>query len=234
MKQYKRKKAFISTVILATVAVIAIIVCIILFYSIGYNKLFVISCEIAIVISVLLIFVALGTVGSYRYNNSTIDIMCSFFCYRKLSYTDYKYITISNASYNNVYSTVPSLNIPMQCKIKVGNKKLKRILPYISLHKSDYPIKAIKSCMDSRELFFLSPDEIYCLGICLFDSLKELLQHTNCQIYILEDVYLRFKDDLDSTIMGTPESMSNVFVVTKTFVTYAAYKSLELTADTEV
>ena len=69
----------------------------------------------------------------------------------------------------------------------------------------------------------INNDEIYCLGICWVDSLKELLKHTNCSVYVLEDVYLRFKGLFDDAFSVYKENLDRFYVVTDHDIAYKEY-----------
>ena len=77
--------------------------------------------------------------------------------------------------------------------------------------------------MNSRDLFMINNDEIYCLGICWVDSLKELLKHTNCSVYVLEDVYLRFKGQFDVAFSVDKENLNRFYVITDHSIAYQMY-----------
>lgn len=67
----------------------------------------------------------------------------------------------------------------------------------------------------------LSNDNIYCLGICWFDSLAELLNYTQVPVYVLEDVYLRFKGKFDEAFMQNEDN--RIFIITDRIIEYRNY-----------
>ena len=73
-------------------------------------------------------------------------------------------------------------------------------------------------------MFVLNDEEIYCLGICWFDSLKELLENTNCPVYVLEDVYLRFKGQFDVVFSVYKENRERFYIITNRTINYQKYK----------
>ena len=103
------------------------------------------------------------------------------------------------------------------------NTESKVTFPFITLHKPQYPADKIKKGMNSRDLFMINNDEIYCLGICWFDSLDELLKHTDCPVYVLEDVYLRFKERFDTAFLAYKESLERFCIITDHSIAYKVY-----------
>ena len=77
-------------------------------------------------------------------------------------------------------------------------------------------------------MFVLNDEEIYCLGICWFDSLKELLEKTNCPVYVLEDVYLRFKGQFDVVFSVYKENRERFYIITNRTINYQKYKEGKL------
>ncbi len=83
-----------------------------------------------------------------------------------------------------------------------------------------YLIDKFKSGMNSRDLFMLNHDEIYCLGICWFDSLEELLKYTDWNVYVLEDVYLRFKGQFDTVFSVCEGNLDRYYIITDYSINY--------------
>ena len=209
MKKYKQKTPLFSPKIIMVAALIAMAVTLLLGAFTGFDNVWHILCgEVALVIIIADLIIFLGAGGNYRYSDKCIEVFYLFVLYRKLKYSRYSAIVISNAIYNNGYGYLGG-DISMQYKTK-DHRKVD--YPFITLHTADYPIHKIKSGMNSRELFMLRDDEIYCLGICWFDSLRELLTHTNCPVYILKDVYLRNQEQFDS-VVSEYNSASERFVI---------------------
>ena len=73
--------------------------------------------------------------------------------------------------------------------------------------------------MSSRDLFMLDNNNIYCLGICWFDSLDELLKHIEHKVYVLEDVYLRFRGQFD-TIFLKYKCKDNIYIISDCIISY--------------
>lgn len=211
MKKYKRKTPLVSPIkwLMAVLCAAAAAVTSAAVWGTD-NGCAIVFAAVAVSLLICDLFIIIGASGKYRFSDSSIDIMFSHLVYKRLDYASFNAVVVSNASYNNGYGYGVSGNLPMQYKVK-DNKGYKKVtLPFITLHKPDYPVDKIKNAMNSRDLFMLSSDEIYCLGICYFDSLKELLNHTKASVYILEDVYLRFKDDFD-TLFGETEGGAKRF-----------------------
>ena len=133
----------------------------------------------------------------YRYFNNHIQLTCLNIPLKRIKYSEYNSICISNAAYNNHYGGIHG-NIPMYYTVRNNGQRKKIVCPFITLLKQEYPVSKIRKGMSSRDLYFMKDDEIYCLGVCWFDSLTELLNFTDVSVYVLEDVYLRFKEKFDS------------------------------------
>lgn len=223
MKKYKRKTPLFSTLKIAVAALCAVIVTAAVAIVAGTESgWFIISCAITAIICIGLIFNMIVAAFKYGYSNECIEVFFSFLPYRKLDYSRFSALIISNASYNNGFGWVNG-NVPMQYKVKGDCGYTKVTFPFITLHKAQYPFDKISEGMSSRDLFMLNPDEIYCLGICWADSFRELLAHTNCPVYILEDVYLRFKEQFTADFSQHIEDLSRFYIITDRIIAFKTY-----------
>lgn len=64
---------------------------------------------------------------------------------------------------------------------------------------------------------------VYFLGICWFDSFQELLKRSDYAIYILKDVYLRFKGQFDIIFSEHQEKSNRFYIITDHSVFYQNY-----------
>lgn len=225
MKRYIRKTALIkpSKLILAALYA-AIASAAILIFAGAENAWFIICSAIAFSLLVIYLFVIIAVGGRYRYLDSHIEISYLSLAYKKLNYSLFNCIVISNASYNNGLGYGINGNVPMQYKVKGKNGNIKVTFPFITLHQSQEHINKIKSNMNSRDfLFALNSDEVYFLGICWFDSLKELLTHIGCNVYVLEDVYLRYKQKFDDVFSDFKTDIYRFYIITDHAIAYNAY-----------
>lgn len=221
MKKYKRKVPLISPLKMAIAALYAAIATATIIIFVGTdNEWYIICGGIATSLFACDLIIIIGVGGKYGYSDKSIELLYCSLPYRKLKYSCFCAVVISNASYNNGYGYGINGNIPMQYKIK-GNIKV--TFPFITLHNPEYPVHKIKTGMSSRELFMLNSDEIVCLGICWFDSLNELLKHTNCPVYVLEDVYLRYKGQFDVVFSVYKENLDRFYIITDHSVAYHKY-----------
>lgn len=227
MKKYAKKIPLISPLKIAIAALCAAIATGMVIINTGFDNEWYIICG-GITASLLIcdLFIIIGVAGKYCYSDTCIKIMYHFLTYKKLKYAWYTAVVISNASYNNGYGYGINGNVPMQYKIKCDNGNIKVTLPFITLHKPSYPVDIIKAKMNSRDLFMLSNDELYCLGICWFDSLTELLNHTQVPVYVLEDVYIRFKEKFDEIFIQYEDN--RFFIITDRKIKYRDYLSNEV------
>ncbi len=224
MKKFKRKTPLLSPSKMAVAALCLMIAAVLIFIFAGTdNKWYVICGGFAASLFGGDLFAILGIGGKYRYSDKYIEVFYLCALYKKLDYLSFSAIVISNASYNNGYGYGIDGNIPMQYKVKGNNGNFKVTFPFISLHKTQYPLDKIKKGMNSRDLFFLDSDEICCLGICWFDSLKELLKHTDYPVYVLEDVYLRYKGQFDITFSIYKENSDRFYIITDRSIAYQMY-----------
>lgn len=222
MKKYKKTLPIISPVKVAIAALYAAIATVIVYLLCGIQNVWIIICGgICATLITCDAFVVIPTGYRYSYGDDCIKLSYLSIVYRKLIYSNFKCILISNASYNNGYGLGVYGNIPMQYTVKGNNGHTKVTLPFITLHKPSYLVDKIETKMNSRDLFMLGNDDVYCLGICWFDSLTELLNHTQLPVYVLEDVYLRFKGKFDEIF--TQHEDNRCFIITDRKIEYRNY-----------
>ena len=142
---------------------------------------------------------------------------------KKISFENIYGVVISNASYNCGRGDQLCYSIPMQYTVKSSDGKMQVPYPFISLLKQHYPIDQLKVGLSSRDLEAINADKIYCLGICWPESLDELMKHTEIPVYILEDVYFRFKGLFDTTFAAYLKGNRQLFIVTDQIVPYEKY-----------
>ncbi|MGN1155743.1 MAG: hypothetical protein ACI4TK_06165 [Agathobacter sp.] len=224
MKKYKRKTPLVSPLKITIAALYAAIVTATIIIFVGTDNEWYIICS-GITASLFIgdLFVIIGAGGRYLYSDKCIEVFWQLLSYKKLDYSWFSAIVISNAPYNNGYGYGINGNIPMQYRVKENNGHTKVTLPFITLHNHQYPINQIKKGMSNRDLFMINNDEIYCLGICWNDSLEELLKHTNCSVYVLEDVYLRFKGQFDTAFSAHKENLDRFYVIADHSIAYQVY-----------
>lgn len=223
MKKYKRKVPLTSPLKIAIAVLYAAIATVAIIIFVGNNSAWYIICSgITASLFICDLFIIIETGGRYRYSDKYIEVIYQLL-YKRLDYSWFSAVVISNASYNNGYGYGINRNIPMQYSVRGNNGRTKVTFPFITLHKPQYPVDKIKKGMSSRDLFMINNDDIYCLGICWFDSLKELLNHTNCTIYVLEDVYLRFKGQFDVAFSAHKENLDRFYVITDHIIAYQVY-----------
>lgn len=196
MRSYKKKIPLFSPLKTATVAACTAIVSGLSILILGVTKFGIVFGAVSAVSFLMSLSALLGASGRYRYDNSCIELSYVPFIKKKLPYSRYNTIVISNASYNYDYC---SYSMPMQYKVRNSARCTRITFPYITLLGPHYPLSKITPHMDNRNLYELDQN-LYCLGICWFDSFEELLQHTCCDVYILEDVYITYKGKFDGII----------------------------------
>ena len=222
MKKYKRKLPLISPLKTAIAAFCTVIATAAIANFLGLDNVWFIICGgVAAALLLGYLFIIIGAAGQYRYTDVCIDVLYCFLVYKRLKYSWFNAAVISNASYNNGYGYGINGNVPMQYTARNVNGNTKITFPFITLHKPSYPVDKIKTAMSSRDLFMLGDEDIYCLGICWFDSLTELLNHTQVPVYVLEDVYLRFKGKFDEVF--TQYGNSRFYIITDRKIEYKKY-----------
>lgn len=223
MKKYRRLITLLSPKKLALTALCALTATVIIRFTLGADnpQLIIICGAISFILVYLNILSALIVSELYSYSDKSIKIWFCLLCCKKIEYPRFNYVVISNACYNNCSGRTG--DILLQYKIKSSGKTQKITFPFITLHKSGYPMYKIKSGMNSRNLFFQDIPNIFCLGICWFDSLAELLEHTQAPVYVLEDVYLRFKGSFDQVFMKRANEYNRFYIVTDCDIGYKNY-----------
>lgn len=215
MKRYKRKITIISPFIIAA-AVLCTAVASGVSVLLGDHTLGIVFGGASVASFVLFLSDLLAAAGRYCYYDNDIELSCVPLIKKKLPYSRYNAVVISNASYNYSYG---SYSIPMQYKTE-GSAKV--TLPYITLLGAQYPLNKVTSGMDNRELYVLHDDR-YCLGICWFDSLRHLMKKRKYSVYVLEDVYLRFREQFDRVFLEADDIPDRVYIITVHCVPYRIY-----------
>lgn len=224
MKQYRRKVPLFPLRKLFIIALIFVIISMLCFITSGeYGAICIIFTGIATALLGTILFAMLGAGGQYRYSENGVEVSFGPFIRKKILYGDIYGVVISNASYNGGRSDQMCFDMPMQYTVKTNNGKIKLQFPFISLLKSHYPLKQIKTGMSSRDLAVIESDKIYCLGICWPGALDELMKHTDMPVYVLEDVYLRFKGLFDATFAACAKKDRHLFIVTNQVIPYEKY-----------
>lgn len=224
MKKYRRKVLLFSLKKLFIIAFLLVGIVILGFISSGeFNAVCIIFSGIAVTLLFLGLFAKLGVAGRYRYSKKSIEIFFGSFMCKKISFENIYGVVISNASYNCGRGDQLCYSIPMQYTVKSSDGKMQVPYPFISLLKQHYPIDQLKVGLSSRDLEAINADKIYCLGICWPGSLDELMKHTEMPVYILEDVYLRFKGLFDTTFAAYLKGNRQLFIVTDQIVPYEKY-----------
>lgn len=224
MKKYRRKVLLFSLKKLFIIAFLLVGIVILGFISSGeFNAVCIIFSGIAVTLLFLGLFAKLGVAGRYRYSKKSIEIFFGSFMCKKISFENIYGVVISNASYNCGRGDQLCYSIPMQYTVKSSDGKMQVPYPFISLLKQHYPIDQLKVGLSSRDLEAINADKIYCLGICWPESLDELMKHTEIPVYILEDVYLRFKGLFDTTFAAYLKGNRQLFIVTDQIVPYEKY-----------
>lgn len=229
MKKYKRKTALIAPAKVAIATLSASIVMILIGALFGIHNEYFIICN-GIVASLLIsyLFIILSVGQEYSYFENYIQMSYLSIKYQKIVYNKFDSIIVSNASYNTGFGYELYGNVPMQYKRKDKSGITKVTYPYITLHKSQYPVYEIVSGMSSRDLFKINNQDIYCLGICWFDSFNELLQNSDSTVYILEDVYLRFKSQFDIIFIQHKQQIDRFYIITNRCIGYKNYREGEM------
>lgn len=202
MKKYKKTLPIVPPVIITIIAsCVAIIVLLSWLWTRDENEWIIVGSGIVVALLIANIFILIPCGYQYSFEDHFIRISYLSITYKKIAYNKYKCAFISNASYHNNYGSGVYRNIPIQYRYRDKTETAKMICPFITLHGPDFSIPKVQSGMSSCSIFVLDTENTYCLGICWFDSLEELLSHTYFPVYVLEDVYLRFKESFDSIII---------------------------------
>lgn len=197
MKSYLRRSPLFQPAIMLVGAIFFAVIAAALYFLPGNpGKLFVICAGLFVVFLIMWLFVVLAVQHRYSYGDDGITFCYLNIPYKKEPYHNIRAIVISNAAYNNGYGYGVNGNVPMQ-RHGAARAFEKKPLPFITLQTGDIQPNLLHTGMYSRELCFLAPDQTVCLGICWFDSLCALLSRTEGNIYLLEDVYVRFQSSFD-------------------------------------
>ena len=222
MKRYKRRNPLIPLQKMVVVILCVALAAVLAWLLTGESAGTVACCGVLAALVVAYLFVAAGAAHRYAYCGDHIKLLYLMIPYQKYRYDAASSICISNAAYNNGYGYGPNGSIPMQYK-SGGKKGLTTVFPFITLHGKVFPIHRIHAGMTSREIFMLAGEKSFCLGICWFDSLEELLAHTDVPVHVLEDVYIRFKGKFDQVFTQQENRADRVYTVTDHEIGYLRY-----------
>lgn len=147
MKRYKRKIPIISPLIIAA-AVLCTAVASGVSVLLGDHTLGIVFGGASVASFVLFLSDLLATAGRYCYYDNDVELSCVPLIKKKLPYSRYNAVVISNASYNYSYG---SYSIPMQYKTVGSAKCAKVTLPYITLLGAQYPLNKVTSGIELFE-----------------------------------------------------------------------------------
>lgn len=131
-----------------------------------------------------------------RYQITAEEIRFRFFgiTYRKVGFTEYSRIVITNATFHVKTSGGLAGFMPLIDKertIKNGNTVC---FPYFVAVTEDFPMEKIRSGMDAADVYHQNWYQASPVGICYHNALKELIDVKKVTIYIQKDVYLHYQD----------------------------------------
>lgn len=212
MKKYCKTISIFSKSKFTCLLIILFVILLIIFIFNGLSYALIIGASIFICIFLLWLLERIFENFKYSYQ---VDFLQTYFgCLKrkKIYYKDVQSIVISNAVH-----TVKggSLSAPIALRKRVtinGETKLIQYA-YISLFSTDEICKYLKPQMNSLQLLWADPKMLYGT-VCWDESLGELLSYLTSKIYILEDVYFRFRDQFNDILapycMGNE---NNIFIV---------------------
>lgn len=94
---------------------------------------------------------------TYAYDRDGIRMFSLGMEYRRARYEDYAAVLVSNAAYNNGPGDGIYTNIRKEYVSK-GDRKVKTVFPYLTLHRTDCPIWRARAGLYSREVGSLAPE----------------------------------------------------------------------------
>lgn len=107
----------------------------------------------------------------------------------------------------------------MYCtKLDSGNKIA---YPFLLIYPCRNSVEKIRVGMNNFDTHKLSSfeaweNEPYSVGICWFEALSEIVAATDCPIYILEDVYMNYKEEFDKVFCNTKRVDGRFFIINET------------------
>lgn len=166
----------------------------------------------------------MATLHKYRFSHDSISHCYLCFSYQTLKFEQIEGIVISNAVYNISKLDGNYGDYPMIGKRKKFNGQIEKVqYPYLSITLSNMNINKFKRGMNCRQLVRISTDSIINIGICWFEAFEELISRTFAEIYILEDVYMRYSRDFEQIINNVPYTNERVYIITDTAIKYKEY-----------
>lgn len=96
---------------------------------------------------------------------------------------------------------------------------------YVTLHKNCQCKELMEPGRESYSIKMKSKDmNNYLIGFeCIFESLTELLKQTDCEVYLLEEIYWRFRDQFEKSIHDSGVEKGKIWIMGTEGVTYPEY-----------
>ena len=135
---------------------------------------------------------------------------------KKISYSEIKYISLSDASYY-YFTGRGLLNYWEANKVFYRDgEKIKKQRAQIMVHKENFPIEKLSANMTGDDVWRLGyyEKQTYLAGLFENDCLEKLLLHTECKFYVIGGTYSKFKKELDYLFAKYPEFQQRMIVVT--------------------
>lgn len=213
MKKYKKRIPLLSPNSTLVVALCLLCISCLLIKMRMFEELAFVMLGIMCSLIFISILSLLSTIHAYTYTQNSINFWYMGVKYHKIEYQCIKSIIISNAVYNDSKYDGNVFDYPLYFYEKGDIKKRKKQYPYITLSTQNDISYDIKEGMNNRRIYYLDTKNLFNLGICWFDSLCELLFFTEAQVYILEDVYDRFKEEFDKIIFNNNVERKRIIII---------------------
>ena len=137
----------------------------------------------------------------YFIDGSKIRMSILGVTYKSKPCVDINYAVVSNAKF---VSNNPNANgYCLYETVQTSDGKIKRILPYLTVHNAHFLPDSLAVGMTNADVCKLSnDDESLDVGVCHFEALNEIILHTDAKIYILADVYNRYRDEFNAVMLS--------------------------------
>lgn len=215
MKKYKVRNPLIHSnkIIIITLYLFTIIGVVGLF-TIPFCEWYSVCVLIALALSFASAIIDLGASFKYAYLKKSI---CFYFCgikFREIQYKTINGIIISDAIYNSGKYDTNYADLPMCYKVVNGVGKREKIqYAYITVSKKATIDFSLITNKNSRSIHLTDTENFMNVGICWNDSFRDLLEKIDSDVYILENVYLRFKDEFDGIISLYDDNQRHFYIV---------------------
>jgi hypothetical protein len=223
MNSYKKTPPLFSSEYFILAFLCLALAALLIYITIGSDNYWFIIC--AGLSSALLVVVILNIIPTFQkfvFANGHLSVFFGKIHIRDVEYSIIKGISISNAVYTVKNGDLFLKQAQGKTIVDQNGKKIFNQYPYVTLHSTKDFIEKLKPFITSLDVLWYKPEFILYGFYCWFDALKDLVNHVNADVYILEDTFLRFRPEFEDIILNSALK-SNLYIISDTVQKYESY-----------